>query len=62
MTPNWVNRLLLAPATLWFAIMLVLPLAVVFVFSFGERAPAGGYVPAFTLAQYANLPARFDCL
>jgi len=59
MTPNWVNRLLLAPATLWFAIMLVLPLAVVFVFSFGERAPAGGYVPAFTLAQYANLPARF---
>ena len=39
--------------------MLVLPLMVVFVFSFGERGPAGGYVPAFTLAQYANLPARF---
>jgi spermidine/putrescine transport system permease protein len=38
--------------------MLVLPLAVVFVFSFGERGPAGGYVPAFTLEQYANLPAR----
>ena len=31
----------------------------VFVFSFGERAPAGGYTPSFTLAQYANLPARF---
>ena len=59
MNSTWVNRLLLTPATLWFAIMLVLPLAVVFVFSFGERAPAGGYVPAFTLAQYANLPARF---
>ncbi|MGI1660671.1 ABC transporter permease [Palleronia sp. KMU-117] len=39
--------------------MLVLPLAVVFVFSFGERGPAGGYVPAFTFEQYANLPARF---
>ena len=51
--------LLLAPATAWFVAMLVLPLMVVFVFSFGERGPAGGYVPAFTLAQYANLPARF---
>jgi len=29
------------------------------VFSVGERGPAGGYVPALTLAQYANLPARF---
>jgi spermidine/putrescine transport system permease protein len=28
------------------------------VFSFGERAPAGGYQPAFTFAQYLNLPAR----
>ncbi len=38
--------------------MLVLPLCFVLVFSFGERAPAGGYVPAFTFEQYANLPAR----
>jgi spermidine/putrescine transport system permease protein len=52
-------QLLLAPATLCFATMLVLPLAVVVVFSFGERAAAGGYAPAFTLEQYANLPARF---
>jgi spermidine/putrescine transport system permease protein len=50
--------LLLAPAGLWFAVMLVLPLAVVVVASFGEREAAGGYVPAFTFAQYANLPAR----
>ncbi len=47
------------PATAWFLVMLVLPLFVVIVFSFGERGAAGGYVPAFTLAQYANLPARF---
>jgi len=59
MSGKWVNRLLLAPATAWFAIMLALPLVVIVVFSFGERAAAGGYVPAFTLAQYANLPARF---
>ena len=58
MQPVWIRRSLLAPATIWFATMLVLPLVVVFVFSFGERAPAGGYSPAFTLAQYANLPAR----
>ena len=28
------------------------------VFSFGERAAAGGYVPAFTFDNYLNLPAR----
>jgi spermidine/putrescine transport system permease protein len=39
--------------------MLVVPLSVVLVFSFGERGAAGGYVPAFTLEQYANLPARW---
>ena len=51
--------LLLAPAGLWFAVMLVLPLCFVVVISFGERAAAGGYIPAFTFAQYANLPARW---
>lgn len=58
MEHKWVNRLLLAPATAWFLVMLVLPLVVVVVFSFGERAPAGGYQPALTLEQYLNLPAR----
>lgn len=53
------NWLLLAPAGAWFFCMLVLPLVVVFVYSFGERGPAGGYVPAFTLDQYLNLPARW---
>lgn len=58
MSRKWVNRMLLAPATAWFAIMLVMPLVVMIVFSFGERGAAGGYEPAFTLAQYANLPSR----
>ncbi|MGL5012103.1 MAG: ABC transporter permease, partial [Paracoccaceae bacterium] len=51
--------LLLAPAGVWFAVMLVLPLCFVLVASFGEREAAGGYVPAFTFEQYANLPARW---
>ncbi len=59
MTQRIRNWLLVAPAGAWLLVMLVLPLSVVFVFSFGERAPAGGYVPAFTFEQYANLPARF---
>ena len=59
MTQRLRNWLLVAPAGAWLIAMLVLPLSVVFVFSFGERAPSGGYVPAFTFEQYANLPARF---
>ena len=59
MTQRERNWLLVAPAGAWFLVMLVLPLSVVFVFSFGERGAAGGYVPAFTFEQYANLPARW---
>jgi len=59
MTQRARNWLLVAPAGAWLLVMLVLPLSVVFIFSFGERAPSGGYVPAFTFEQYANLPARF---
>jgi spermidine/putrescine transport system permease protein len=54
-----VTGLLLAPAAAVFAVLLVLPMVVVLVLSFGERADAGGYQAAFTLAQYANLPARW---
>ena len=52
------TALLLAPASLWFLALLVLPLVVVLVFSVGERAPAGGYGGGFTLDNYLNLPAR----
>jgi spermidine/putrescine transport system permease protein len=53
-----VTTLLLAPAALWLLVFLVLPFLAIVVFSLGERAPEGGYQPALTLAQYANLPAR----
>lgn len=58
MTERERNWLLVAPAGAWLLVMLVLPLSVVLIFSFGERAPAGGWVPAFTFEQYTNLPAR----
>ena len=48
MTERERNWLLVAPAGAWLLVMLVLPLSVVVIFSFGERAPAGGWVPAFT--------------
>jgi len=53
-----VSAALLAPAGVFFVFLLVVPLLVVLVFSFGERAPAGGYQPGFTFENYLNLPAR----
>jgi spermidine/putrescine transport system permease protein len=49
---------LLAPTSMWFLFMLIFPLIVILVFSFGERAAVGGYAGGFTLEQYANLPSR----
>lgn len=56
--PNLLTAVLLAPAGVLFVFMLLVPLVVIVVFSFGVRAPAGGYEAAFTLENYANLPAR----
>jgi len=55
---RWLTPLLMAPSALWFLFLLVLPLCVVVVYSFGERAQTGGYQAAFTFANYLNLPAR----
>ncbi len=55
---KWLTAALLAPTTLWFVFMLIMPLIVILVFSFGERAAVGGYGGGFTLEQYGNLPAR----
>ena len=59
MTQRRARALLLTPAALWYAALLLMPLAVVLIFSFGERSAIGGYAPGLTLEQYANLPARF---
>ena len=54
---RWGARLLsgvlVLPAMLWYLILLVLPIAIVIIFSFGERTRNGGYTPAFTFENYA---------
>jgi spermidine/putrescine transport system permease protein len=56
------RALLLLPAGLWYSLFLVAPLVVLLVFSFGIRAPNGGYVPGFTLDQYAAIGTRIPPL
>lgn len=53
------TAVLLTPSAFWFAALLILPLVVILIFSFGERAPAGGYEAGFTFDNYLNLPARW---
>ena len=48
------TAVLLAPAGLWYIALLVAPLAIVVIFSFGVRAKNGGYSPAFVLDNYAR--------
>ncbi|MFT3671254.1 ABC transporter permease [Aestuariivirga sp.] len=55
---RWITAALLAPAGVIFVFLLILPLVVVLVYSFGIRGPAGGYEAAFTFDNYVNLPAR----
>ncbi|MFZ1662832.1 MAG: ABC transporter permease [Paracoccaceae bacterium] len=59
MRPRYRTALFLLPAGAWFTAMLVLPLVVVVVFSFGARGPAGGYSPALTLDNFLNLGSRW---
>ncbi len=54
---------LITPAGLWYLLLLVAPLAIIVVFSFGVRAPNGGYQPAFTFENYLRLltqPQRLE--
>jgi spermidine/putrescine transport system permease protein len=52
--------LLLLPAAFWYAVLLLLPLLIVVVFSFGVRARNGGYAPAFVLDNYVRAFTRPD--
>lgn len=55
-----VTAILLAPSSAWLFFFLILPFIAIIVFSVGERGPAGGYRPAFTLANYADLGTRLS--
>src|SRR6202795_3685793 len=58
--PALVSALLLLPAGFWYLVLLVIPLALVVVVSFGVRAPDGGYAPAFTFDNYAIVLNRTE--
>ena len=45
---------LLAGATLWYVLLLIAPLAIVVLFSFGERTRIGGYAGGFTFDNFAT--------
>jgi spermidine/putrescine transport system permease protein len=55
---GWLTTGLLLPAAAWYLILLVIPLAIVLVFSFGERGATGGYGGGFTLDNYATVLER----
>jgi len=54
--------LLVVPAAAWYVVFLIAPLVVLVVMSVGDRSPNGGYSPALTLAQFANLTTRITPL
>ena len=43
---------LVFPAALWYVVLLVAPIVIVLLFSFGTRTRTGGYQPGFTLDNY----------
>jgi spermidine/putrescine transport system permease protein len=54
-----VTALLLAPTTLWYLLLLVVPLGILIVFSLGTRTDVGGYSPGLTLQNYLDVPSRW---
>ena len=48
------------PAALWYLILLVLPILIVVLFSFGGRTRTGGYEPGFSFDNYAAALQRPD--
>jgi spermidine/putrescine transport system permease protein len=48
------TTILLLPAGFWYIFLLVLPLVIIFIYSFGTRAKNGGYEPGFVLDNYVR--------
>jgi spermidine/putrescine transport system permease protein len=53
---------LVFPAGLWYVLLLVAPLVIVVVFSFGSRARNGGWEPGFALDNYVRLLTQSERL
>lgn len=47
--------MLVLPAGLWYLVLLVAPLAIIVLFSFGERGSTGGYGGGFSFDNYATV-------
>lgn len=58
MRREWVAYGLTAPSYLWLTVTVVLPLAMMFYFSFLSAIPFGGAEPVLTLKQYASFFER----
>jgi spermidine/putrescine transport system permease protein len=54
------TAILVLPASFWYLALLVAPLVIVVVYSFGVRGKDGGYAPAFTFDNYQVVATRFD--
>jgi spermidine/putrescine transport system permease protein len=52
--------LLILPAGLWYLVLLVAPIAIVILFSFGRRAATGGYGGGFSLDNYGAILSNPD--
>lgn len=46
---------LIAPAMVWYLVLLIAPIAIVILFSFGERGRTGGYGGGFTFANFESI-------
>ncbi len=46
--------LMLLPASAWYLVLLIAPLAIVVIFSFGERSRVGGYAGGFTFSNFES--------
>jgi spermidine/putrescine transport system permease protein len=53
--PGWKAWALLAPMVVWLVAFVVIPGAILFVYSFCERDEVGGVVFSFTLRNYARV-------
>ncbi|MDH4142116.1 MAG: ABC transporter permease [Chloroflexota bacterium] len=51
---------LILPAGAWYLVLLVAPLVIITIFSFGVRAKNGGYAPAFVLDNYGAILGDLD--
>ena len=54
------TTVLLLPAALWYFFLLVLPLTIIVIFSFGTRAKNGGYQPGFVFDNYIRAIEKSD--